>query len=83
MKSKFLDQDIDVVFLANKCIIIGGFVIFPYLYMIISIAILLSVAMFAFDQKIQREKNVFLINMSSNTKYDWLVAEKLRHVNSQ
>ena len=26
MESKFLDQDIDVVFLANKCIVIGGFV---------------------------------------------------------
>ena len=26
MESKFLDQDIDVVFLANKCIVIAGFV---------------------------------------------------------
>ena len=26
MESKFLDQDIDVVFLANKCIVVGGFV---------------------------------------------------------
>ena len=26
MESKFLDQDVDVVFLANKCIVIGGFV---------------------------------------------------------
>ena len=26
MESKFLDQDVDVVFLANKCVVIGGFV---------------------------------------------------------